>query len=781
MKDTGAIHFRNDSPLRMAAEQSAVCDALCIDVFDTLLLPLYSEEELFKRVGGELCPADWTDAGLSNKSFWRLRVEAEKMAKRRNWPGKDGTAALEEIYDEMAKVLANPQKVARMEKDTLARSVYLNPNVLSFLEHCKKQRKRVALVAESPFPEAFLREVLTAEGLDASLYCLLATSSERGLSKCRGRLFRLVLEELGLPPQRVLHIGDSPGEDVWGAQQAGMPVVLYDTPRPSLPQEMERRAYGGTPKGLRALRSLARNSVPDDIAEEHRAMFRLGCDVIGPLYTLFAEWVVDEAQRKGIHKALCFMREGELLSGVIRRAAERRGYPFAVELFYISRRAALLACAERIDVAFLDTEFFAYPMYTIGNIFGNVFLDIGKTVFTGYTDMSVEEAHEQGLLEEIRLYLQSPGILATIRQKAAEQKELLLQYLLEVTGEQKTLTVDIGLSGTMQKGLSRLLAACGRGDYLTHLLLMGKWRLDSLVLQGMDIKTWLMPAGERIDWAEELVYRVVVWESIVLADEGSTIAYEREKGVVMPVKERVSLTESSVGKKKAAWRGIHQFQTYYLRCLSSKEVPWRYETDDLLHILVRFLTAPLHEEAAQVGKLPYSDSMKYSLSEDTVCKQEEIARGEKADDIQAGFLSGKPIAWPEGVKEIRQPHYHLEKYLAGSLSTGQHKYAVGRYYLRHRQDGKRYALYGAGEAGQWMAELAFELLFPLECVADKQERLWGTQLSFRPVLPLKEAVERADILLLSTNNLLIHDEVKAELARLGRSIPIVTRTDMICE
>jgi putative hydrolase of the HAD superfamily len=88
-------------------------------------------------------------------------------------------------------------------------------------------RTRVSLAAVSDAQRLFLEPELRAVGL-AGHFDVLVVSSDHGFRKPDPRLFRLALEQLGVPATAALHVGDNPDRDVAGARAAGLLGVHLD-------------------------------------------------------------------------------------------------------------------------------------------------------------------------------------------------------------------------------------------------------------------------------------------------------------------------------------------------------------------------------------------------------------------------------------------------------------------------------------------------------------------------------------------------------------------------
>ena len=74
-----------------------------------------------------------------------------------------------------------------------------------------------------------LRKVMARQGLDSSFHSIVF-SDECGVRKPNTAIFDRAAEELGLPPEDILHIGDDPEADVMGAHQAGFKALWLYVP-----------------------------------------------------------------------------------------------------------------------------------------------------------------------------------------------------------------------------------------------------------------------------------------------------------------------------------------------------------------------------------------------------------------------------------------------------------------------------------------------------------------------------------------------------------------------
>lgn len=85
-------------------------------------------------------------------------------------------------------------------------------------------------------PGAVLRRLLARWGIDAC-FAAITYSDEIGVRKPDGAIFRATLGALGVAPDRALHVGDNPLDDVAGARAAGLRAAHYvGDGRPASPE-----------------------------------------------------------------------------------------------------------------------------------------------------------------------------------------------------------------------------------------------------------------------------------------------------------------------------------------------------------------------------------------------------------------------------------------------------------------------------------------------------------------------------------------------------------------
>lgn len=106
-------------------------------------------------------------------------------------------------------------------------------DVVPCLQQLQKRKIRLAVVSNW---DERLRPLLDALNL-AGFFETTIVSIEVGTPKPDRKIFITAAQQLNLEPSRILHIGDSPNEDVNGARAAGFAAMLIARKKPPIENE----------------------------------------------------------------------------------------------------------------------------------------------------------------------------------------------------------------------------------------------------------------------------------------------------------------------------------------------------------------------------------------------------------------------------------------------------------------------------------------------------------------------------------------------------------------
>ena len=131
----------------------------------------------------------------------------------------ENAALSSELLKELEEAYCSP---------VLAAPPVLNPDAVLTLQALRKRGTPVGLICNTGrAPGRTLRQLLDWLGI-LQYFEATVFSDELGWRKPDRQIFLEAARKLGTLPANVIHVGDNPEDDVWGAKQAGMRALLFD-------------------------------------------------------------------------------------------------------------------------------------------------------------------------------------------------------------------------------------------------------------------------------------------------------------------------------------------------------------------------------------------------------------------------------------------------------------------------------------------------------------------------------------------------------------------------
>ncbi|RMF05338.1 MAG: hypothetical protein D6773_05340 [Alphaproteobacteria bacterium] len=475
-----ALRLRGSLGQRLAKGAPAECVAAIVadcpqsvvafDVFDTLVkrsvapehVKILAADRLARRLG--LSQVD----GLELYGM-RQAIEAELCRQNLDDEGEaefrfaDLAARLHALLVDREPVLA-PLPVDGFHEQMLAIEVTVEHDVLTpiaamrrALAAARDAGKRIVLLSDfylsRPALEALLAPLGLLDGIES-----LQVSCDHMASKRSGRLYDLVLEELGLAPCDMLMIGDNPFADGQTARERGIETLLLDCTD-------QRNFYRSPAASVTSARhwesavGLALSSSPLGPERNFRPL--------APVLLLFIERLHRELCAGG-HTHVAFLAcEGQPLRYMFELYQDELGLKgddrITSHYLIASRRSTYIA-----SLAPLDEEDFAdllllYRCISVhdflqslgfhAEVAGEIAREAGLAL-----DKVMDIAAPGGAIERLR---GSPAFRKAYEQRRIDQRTLLRDYVNGLGIPLKThplVLVDVGWKGSIQDFLSRALS-----------------------------------------------------------------------------------------------------------------------------------------------------------------------------------------------------------------------------------------------------------------------------------------------------------------------------------
>jgi FMN phosphatase YigB (HAD superfamily) len=649
---------------------------LSLDVFDTLLWRTVPEPvDAFVVLGRRLAEQGRLPARLTPAVFGKLREEAERVARKRlpdDVPAPE--VSLEQIWDVLAPHVfegASPHDLADAEVEHERAITFPDLEITRFAQLAQeKHGVRLVLVSDTYYSDRQLRRVLDRPAFAGLEIERIFTSSQFGIGKGTG-IFEIVLRELGVAGNEVLHIGDHADADVDKPREHGIHTVHFDKLPEPLRTVMERegtvRTHGhrdrvaldpaGGDFGLTALRSKAlHRSDGADLPSAVNAYWRFGASVLGPVFTGFADWVHRRAAEEDLDTVWCVMREGEFLSRLVNGARAHLDSPVRARTLWLSRavcsRAALFeGSAEEIE-AVLERR----RPPTVAQLLESLRVPQGQ----------VPELfeHAEARLDDPALAETVVGILtgrddvrATVVTESARLRQRLVDYVVSQVGAdtERALLADLGWGGTIQAYLDAALRGTGSPLRTKGLYLLTNDAALGRALDGLDAEGFVATAGLPERAVRWIIRSPEIVEQVCMHDEGSLVDVSPD---LRPVHGPVNQSPVQQLQRGAVQNGVLAFQREWARYAdvvpADQHVLDQRATPMLLQMLLRFITAPTTDEAALFG--PWLHDENYgSPSAESVITGAEAHHIRYMTPEQFLALPMTRMYWPFGMAALHNP------------------------------------------------------------------------------------------------------------------------------
>ncbi|MBO9428565.1 HAD-IA family hydrolase [Sulfitobacter sp. R18_1] len=335
-------------------------DIVTFDIFDTLIRrPCEKPGDLYKFL--EPIVYDLSNGMIAN--FAQVRGNCERMARDEQEGKEFDEITLDQIYSLMQDTYqisdALIGKIKQAEIDLEIQVSAPRDFGMRLLEVAQAAKKPVYLISDMYLDFDTIEKMVKKSGIIG--YDKLYLSADYGLRKHDGRLFTLVLDELGVAPEKMLHVGDNKNNDATQAEILGIKVLHW----PAAIEKMRRNGRykaiydprnGAGQMGRSAIAGMTANYLFDNANTkiEFDSLFsgdpvNLGYAALGPILTGYVSWIYREAKRDGISDLFFFSREGYVLCEVYKRLFEGVSDAPKPHYFYTSRRCVRVAALRTVD------------------------------------------------------------------------------------------------------------------------------------------------------------------------------------------------------------------------------------------------------------------------------------------------------------------------------------------------------------------------------------------------------------------------------------------------
>lgn len=448
-------------------------EVVSFDIFDTLLARIIEPPEAIHETLSAMLAMD-VFPSMSPAQILEARKRVEQdLREQASRKGLDHECHYIDLIEAWVKELhAGPdealiRRIREVELSLEVNALYVKEGVIPLLEHLLASGKRIIAVSDMYLGPNEIAFLLEKKGLH-SLFERVYVSSQFAVCKYSGRLFQRILDEFGLRPGQVVHIGDNPVSDHSAPLKLGIHAVHLHEPR-----ELKRRKRLEKLKDFstghpffrgRFLLLAAEQRLPSPAGEDFYYMYGLGC--LAPIFAAYIIGLVQRLKESSPEIVFALARDGYLLMRLYRHYKEIMGPVLSadglppVKYVCITRMTAAAAAAYRgLDHRMAVLALYNPKQKGLSSILKAYGLPVEPFVEPanahGFTEM--EEPLADWNDPRLLGFLNDNKVQALVRGLARPKYDTLLAYLRQIGffSAKKIHWIDVGWNATIQYFLGK--------------------------------------------------------------------------------------------------------------------------------------------------------------------------------------------------------------------------------------------------------------------------------------------------------------------------------------
>lgn len=444
-------------------------NVISFDIFDTLITRLtFSPREIFNFIEQKFN----NSSSIKLNEFKQFRILAEDKALAEKVSSGLQECTFDDIYNKLQELLSlNDKSILELKKIELDLELEYSKRRergMELFEYAKQKNKRIILTSDMYLNSLHIRKLLDKNEIRG--FDKLYVSSEVGLKKKTGDLFKHVLNEECISEIDLLHIGDNIDGDTKVPESLG--ISSYRIPRavdiakfkhPHLKKWLDNVAVNKT-NMLDMITTLTTDRFYDNELSPEQSLydgdkFRFGYQAFGPIIIGFTMWIRNEALKKGLDKLFFLSRDTKVVFDCYNILFPNDSIKTCY--MYSSRRSVKVPQIKDITDLFPPIYKTIYSTtiskWLEGN-YGITKVDYDESILiknglSGY-EQAIGGRFNKDTLSRIVTDLKD-----IILKKSSEERSNIIQYLtsIEMNTPKDIAVVDIGYAATMQAAYIDLL------------------------------------------------------------------------------------------------------------------------------------------------------------------------------------------------------------------------------------------------------------------------------------------------------------------------------------
>ncbi|MGE7945704.1 HAD family hydrolase [Lysinibacillus sp. NPDC093688] len=737
-------------------------NVITCDIFDTLVYrTVLTPSDVFLKVGKQARESKLLVDRIDEQQFKRLRELAEKIAREKSFQKyKNKEITLQDIYNNLPEYIGDVNKIMKLEIDVEKEVIYLNKSIYSFLKAAKRNKLKIILLSDMYLTKPELEEILIYNGADLTLFDNIIVSSEIKKSKADTKLYEYIIENQNIKPSNTLHIGDNYISDIINAKKFGLNTIHYKL-NGDFDEKYDRELVKKEKciGELWALRKEVALNNPYDSNVDSYFWFDYGATILGPIFSVFTEYIYGEAIKNNVNNIHPILRDGHIFGDLLK--IKDKNLKFNINPIYASRKSTYLSSKTEFtsndlrEVMKSDQLLVSALMNRIG-IKDHPFVKWGNISMARTLSINIDNTTLFDKIEDFLIRIKKQEL------KDVFKKENLLftnYFKQEVDVKKEYFTIDIGYSGTISKNIQKALKIKGDLYKGRDFLLLGQKHTSKNILEGSNIDVFI-PYENNESFFTNYNFKPFLLESFTSNNSPSVIGYKEKNKEVNPIFKDNYIEKQNEVAKEICLEGVICFYNHFLELIEHKNITSMLvnETDrsSYLWILERLMNYPINKEAVLLGELLTENDFDRNVKKSLCSLEDDLELQQKGLKRYQKESLRREETWIAGIIERRYPYY-LAMELYKETSDPNINFVIETIKDCLDKNVQQCIVYGCGDIGLLMVKLLKASNIQPLYIVDRNSLLWGRNVEDIPVVDFSKVKNIKNIPFIIASNAFFKD------------------------
>ncbi len=387
--------------------------------------------------------------------FYTKRKKAEEKARSNS---KSEDIRFDNIYEFIDYPKKIKQKLKIIEIDVEMDYCVKNEEMYEIYRFLIENNRKIICISDMYFSKNIIEQILKKNGYNIESIFI---SSEYGLTKRSGNLFKKVLQILNAKTSEIVHIGDNKNGDYKAPRKLGIRAVKIKRTINNI-KNYNKNEFAQADLSKNIIISLINNN----IVNQNGYYRKMGYEIVGPIVFYFTKWLYSIAKDNKIESLLFCARDMKMIQSVFN---DYYGEEIRNTYFYVSRKSSYLPYLFKNNSFDKICELLpkGKRKYTIRECMDSFNISLNHNYIYKNNKLDIDKPYYFDEIKKLKQFniLYDTYIKKYIEKYGSQQYNFFMKYIKSYIVKNKTALVDLGWRGTTQTILMNILKQNITGFY----------------------------------------------------------------------------------------------------------------------------------------------------------------------------------------------------------------------------------------------------------------------------------------------------------------------------